>query len=236
MDWKKKRFILTQNFSHFALLKVLGQGSFGKVFLVRKTRGTDTDTFYAMKVLKKGFLIVFWISLNSRFLAALKIRDRERTKLERNILAAVRHPFIVELYYAMQTEGKLYLVLEFVRGGDLFTRLSREVKSFILTVFKKNCNLTPRLVVHFLSFFNEKLVIWPLMVPFCHHREKHIIWARIVRTENRSSFFFNSEKTAIWPHNFWVKLQNTKFTRIELFRASKTSDYFNLTLFRASNA
>ena len=47
--------------------------------------------------------------------------------LERNILAAVRHPFIVELYYAMQTEGKLYLVLEFVKGGDLFTRLSREV-------------------------------------------------------------------------------------------------------------
>ena len=58
--------------------------------------------------------------------AALKIRDRERTRLERNILAEVRHPFIVELYYAMQTDGKLYLVLEFVRGGDLFTRLSRE--------------------------------------------------------------------------------------------------------------
>jgi len=97
--------------SHFALLKVLGQGSFGKVFLVRKTRGRDTDNLYAMKVLKK---------------AALKIRDRERTRLERNILAEVRHPFIVELYYAMQTDGKLYLVLEFVRGGDLFTRLSRE--------------------------------------------------------------------------------------------------------------
>ena len=59
--------------------------------------------------------------------AALKIRDRERTKLERNILADIKHPFIVELFYAMQTEGKLYLVLEFVQGGDLFTRLSREV-------------------------------------------------------------------------------------------------------------
>ena len=61
--------------------------------------------------------------------AALKIRDRERTKLERNILADIKHPFIVELFYAMQTEGKLYLVLEFVQGGDLFTRLSREVCS-----------------------------------------------------------------------------------------------------------
>ena len=94
--------------SHFALLKVLGQGSFGKVFLVKKMRGTDKDTFYAMKVLKK---------------ASLKVRDRVRTKLERDILAEIRHPFIVELYYAMQTEGKLYLVLEFVQGGDLFTRL-----------------------------------------------------------------------------------------------------------------
>ena len=100
--------------SHFELLKVLGQGSFGKVFLVKKRTGRDAKKIYAMKVLKK---------------ASLKIRDRERTKLERNILAEVRHPFIVELYYAMQTDGKLYLVLEFVKGGDLFTKLSRYRKS-----------------------------------------------------------------------------------------------------------
>ena len=87
--------------SHFALLKVLGQGSFGKVFLVRKVRGKDKDQFYAMKVLKK---------------ASLKVRDRHRTKLERDILAEIKHPFIVELFYAMQTEGKLYLVLEFVQA------------------------------------------------------------------------------------------------------------------------
>ena len=50
-----------------------------------------------------------------------------RTKLERNILADVNHPFIVKLQYAFQTEGKLYLILDFLRGGDLFTRLSKEV-------------------------------------------------------------------------------------------------------------
>lgn len=98
--------------SHFELLKVLGQGSFGKVFLVRKTKGTDAGTMYAMKVLKK---------------ATLKVRDRVRTKMERDILAEVDHPFIVRLHYAFQTEGKLYLILEFLRGGDLFTRLSKEV-------------------------------------------------------------------------------------------------------------
>ncbi|XP_014489551.1 PREDICTED: ribosomal protein S6 kinase 2 beta [Dinoponera quadriceps] len=98
--------------SHFELLKVLGQGSFGKVFLVRKVVGKDSGTLYAMKVLKK---------------ATLKIRDRERTQMERNILVDVEHPFIVRLHYAFQTEGKLYLILDFLRGGDLFSRLSKEV-------------------------------------------------------------------------------------------------------------
>uniref|UniRef100_A0A8B9PJ45 Protein kinase domain-containing protein n=1 Tax=Apteryx owenii TaxID=8824 RepID=A0A8B9PJ45_APTOW len=45
----------------------------------------------------------------------------------RDILAEVNHPFIVKLHYAFQTEGKLYLILDFLRGGDLFTRLSKEV-------------------------------------------------------------------------------------------------------------
>uniref|UniRef100_A0A671Y4M5 non-specific serine/threonine protein kinase n=1 Tax=Sparus aurata TaxID=8175 RepID=A0A671Y4M5_SPAAU len=98
--------------SQFQLLKVLGQGSYGKVFLVRKIRGVDRGQLYAMKVLKK---------------ATLKVRDRVRSKMERDILAEVNHPFIVKLHYAFQTEGKLYLILDFLRGGDLFTRLSKEV-------------------------------------------------------------------------------------------------------------
>lgn len=98
--------------SQFELLKVLGQGSFGKVFLVRKILGWDKGQLYAMKVLKK---------------AKLKVRDRVRTKMERNILVDVNHPFIVKVFYAFQTEGNLYLVLAFLRGGDLFTRLSKEL-------------------------------------------------------------------------------------------------------------
>jgi p90 ribosomal S6 kinase len=46
--------------------------------------------------------------------------------MERDILAQISHPFIVKLHYAFQTEGKVYLVLDFLRGGDLFTRLSKE--------------------------------------------------------------------------------------------------------------
>ncbi|CAB4005619.1 ribosomal S6 kinase alpha-1 isoform X2 [Paramuricea clavata] len=109
---EKSKSCLKAERSHFELLKVLGQGSFGKVFLVRKITGKDAGTLYAMKVLKK---------------ATLKVRDRVRTKMERDILVDVQHPFIVHLHYAFQTEGKLYLILEFLRGGDLFTRLSKEV-------------------------------------------------------------------------------------------------------------
>lgn len=98
--------------SQFELLKVLGEGSFGKVFLVRKIVGMDAGTLYAMKVLKK---------------ATLKVKDRVRSTNERNILADVGHAFIVRLHYAFQTPGKLYLILDFLRGGDLFTRLSKEV-------------------------------------------------------------------------------------------------------------
>uniref|UniRef100_H2Y4V1 non-specific serine/threonine protein kinase n=1 Tax=Ciona savignyi TaxID=51511 RepID=H2Y4V1_CIOSA len=98
--------------SQFELLKVLGQGSFGKVFLVRKIVGNDRGQLYAMKVLKK---------------AKLKVRDRVRTKMERNILVDVNHPFIVKVYYAFQTDGNLYMVLAYLRGGDLFTRLSKEL-------------------------------------------------------------------------------------------------------------
>lgn len=60
------------------------------------------------------------------------MRDRIRTKMERNILVDVRHPFIVRLHYAFQTEGKLYLILDFLRGGDLFTRLSKEVRKYTI--------------------------------------------------------------------------------------------------------
>lgn len=96
----------------FELLRVLGQGSFGKVFLVKKNCGMDNGQLYAMKVLKK---------------ATLKVRDRLRTKMERDILAQISHPFIVRLHYAFQTEGKLYLILDFLQGGDLFSRLAKEV-------------------------------------------------------------------------------------------------------------
>jgi len=97
----------------FELLKVLGKGGYGKVFQVRKITGQDASTIYAMKVLKKATIV-------------RNQKDTAHTKAERNILECVKHPFIVDLHYAFQTGGKLYLILEYLSGGELFMHLERE--------------------------------------------------------------------------------------------------------------
>lgn len=97
----------------FELKKVLGKGGYGKVFQVRKTTGKDANTIFAMKVLKKASIV-------------RNQKDTAHTRAERNILEAVKHPFIVELVYAFQTGGKLYLILEYLSGGELFMHLERE--------------------------------------------------------------------------------------------------------------
>lgn len=91
----------------FELLKLLGQGTFGKVFLVRHK---TTNKIYAMKVLKKEIIIV--------------MDQLEHTKTEKMILEHVNHPFIVALEFAFQTTEKIYFVMEFMKGGELFNYLS----------------------------------------------------------------------------------------------------------------
>lgn len=97
--------------SSFELLKVLGTGAYGKVFLVRKRGGKDAGRLYAMKVLKKATIVQ-------------KKKTTEHTKTERQVLEAVRQsPFLVTLHYAFQTDAKLHLILDYVSGGELFTHL-----------------------------------------------------------------------------------------------------------------
>ncbi|XP_037293908.1 ribosomal protein S6 kinase alpha-5 isoform X2 [Manduca sexta] len=97
--------------SHFDLLKVLGTGAYGKVFLVRKRCGVDEGKLYAMKVLKKASIVQ-------------KLKTAEHTRTERQVLEAVREcPFLVTLHYAFQTDAKLHLILDYVAGGELFTHL-----------------------------------------------------------------------------------------------------------------
>ncbi len=93
----------------FELLKVLGRGSFGKVIQVRRKKGGKV---YAMKILKKK---------------AIVRRDQvEHTLSERSILQSLQHPFLMKLRFAFQTPEKLYFVLDFYRGGELFFHLKNQ--------------------------------------------------------------------------------------------------------------
>ncbi|CAL1546687.1 unnamed protein product [Lymnaea stagnalis] len=101
----------------FEIVSLLGKGGYGKVLLAEmldeNRKKYDPPRLYAMKVLKKATI-------------ARNQKDTAHTRAERNILEAVKHPFIVDLHYAFQTDGKLYLILEYLPGGELFTHLERE--------------------------------------------------------------------------------------------------------------
>ncbi|KAH9094702.1 hypothetical protein LEN26_018106 [Aphanomyces euteiches] len=98
----------------FELLKVVGQGGFGKVFLAQKVTEPHKGDSYAMKVLKKQHVLSSGL-VNT-------------TMAERRILTEISHPFVVKLYYAFQSETKLYLVMDYLSGGSLAMHLRRRRK------------------------------------------------------------------------------------------------------------
>ncbi|KAF3847997.1 hypothetical protein F7725_021025, partial [Dissostichus mawsoni] len=82
------------------------------------TENIRPECFELLRVLGKGGYGKAMIVRNAK--------DTAHTKAERNILEEVKHPFIVDLIYAFQTGGKLYLILEYLSGGELFMQLERE--------------------------------------------------------------------------------------------------------------
>ncbi|XP_078486934.1 serine/threonine-protein kinase Sgk2 [Ciona intestinalis] len=94
----------------FDYLKVIGKGSFGKVLLAKHRHDGN---FYAVKVLQKRSI--------------MKRNEQKHIMAERNVLLKnLKHPFLVGLHYSFQTSEKLYFVLDYVNGGELFFHLQRE--------------------------------------------------------------------------------------------------------------
>jgi serum/glucocorticoid-regulated kinase 2 len=94
----------------FELIKVLGRGSFGKVIQVRM-KGSSDGKIYAMKILRKRTVV-----------ARSQI---DHTKAERALLQALQHPFLMTLRYAFQSKEKLYFVMDYFQGGELFFHLKK---------------------------------------------------------------------------------------------------------------
>ena len=96
-------------FHDFIKLKVLGKGSFGEVLLVKLKAN---NKYYAMKILIKK---------------QVKLRHQEvHTRAERDLMVKINCPFIVNIKFAFQDEFKLYIITEFMQGGELLFHLRKE--------------------------------------------------------------------------------------------------------------
>ncbi|TFK55891.1 kinase-like protein [Heliocybe sulcata] len=108
-QFKNKRSLTPRDFE---FLKLIGRGTFGKVFQVRKK---DTKRIYAMKVLSKKEIIAK--------------KEVAHTIGERKILQrSLECPFLVGLKFSFQTDSDLYLVTDFKSGGELFWHLQKETR------------------------------------------------------------------------------------------------------------
>jgi len=101
------RFVTPKDFE---LLKVIGMGAFGKVLQVRNKQ---SQQILAMKIISKRQL-------------RKKSGYIENVQAERNILKKVNHPFVVRMHCSFQTREKLFILMDFLAGGELFLRLGRE--------------------------------------------------------------------------------------------------------------
>jgi serine/threonine-protein kinase RIM15 len=85
----------------YEIIKPISRGAFGSVYLARKR---ITGDLYAIKVLKKADMVAKNQVMN--------------VKAERMILARIDSPFVVKLFYSFQSKENLYLVMEYLNGGD----------------------------------------------------------------------------------------------------------------------
>ena len=115
-EYRNDDFIISKNLpskkskslKDFEILRLIGEGSFGKVFLA-KLRESKNNKQYAMKIIEKENVIK-WKQENNIF-------------TERYILQNLNHPFISKLSFAFQDYEKLYLITDFMPGGDLMHKL-----------------------------------------------------------------------------------------------------------------
>jgi protein kinase A len=102
----------------FEILRTLGTGSFGRVHLVQSKHNSR---FYAVKVLKKQQVV--------------KMKQVEHTNDERRMLQEVKHPFLITLWGTFQDSKNLYMVMDFVEGGELFSLLRKsQVGLMVLSI------------------------------------------------------------------------------------------------------
>ena len=106
----EKTFGIQLKISDFQKLKLLGKGSFGEVYLVKFKKN---NKIYAMKILYKNIV--------------RESHQEEHTKIERDLLVKTNCPFIVSIKFSFQDKDCLYIITEFMQGGELFFHLHKDL-------------------------------------------------------------------------------------------------------------
>lgn len=104
----------------------LGSGAYGKVFRIKHR---ETNNYYACKRMNKR-----------------QISNKERFKIEIDLLKATDHPYIVKLVELYEDNVYLYLVMEECKGGELFDRLAERAKSHNLYTEKESCEIFKKII------------------------------------------------------------------------------------------
>lgn len=101
----------TLTIDSFEVYTTLGTGTFGRVKQVRIRRDPSRQV-YALKIMKKHDII--------------KLKQVDHIKSEKNILLEIQHPFLVQLKASFQDHKCIYMLFEYVSGGELFSRLRKD--------------------------------------------------------------------------------------------------------------
>jgi protein kinase A len=101
----------------FQLLRTLGTGSFGRVHL---SQSKHNGRYYAIKVLKKTEVV--------------RLKQVEHTNNEKHILEEVANPFVVNLWGTFQDDANLYMVMDYVPGGELFSVLRKSKVCYFINL------------------------------------------------------------------------------------------------------
>jgi len=108
---QKHQFDKDLTLDDFDIVRTVGTGTFGRVLVVKYLK---TEKFYAIKVQKKSEIV--------------RLKQVQHIKNEKNILTSIDHPYIVNLLASFQDASRIYFVMEFVTGGEMFSHLRRARK------------------------------------------------------------------------------------------------------------
>lgn len=136
---------LTVTLNSLEKMKILGTGTFGKVWLVRHK---ETDNAWAMKVQKKTEI--------------LNYNQVDGVIREKNIMTQLTHPFLINMISAFQDEHDLYMVLNMYPGGELFSLLHRKGSS---GVTESSAKFYAGVILEALDFMHLRSILYRDLKP-----------------------------------------------------------------------